>query len=44
MDVNEIGGEGPGWIYLVQDKDQRMALVNMVYDPSVFVKRWGFLE
>jgi hypothetical protein len=30
MDLWEIGGEGVDWIYLAQNRDQWLALVNMV--------------
>jgi hypothetical protein len=30
MDLGEIGWDGVDWIYVAQDRDQWMALVNMV--------------
>jgi hypothetical protein len=30
MDLGEIGWEGVDWVYVVQNRHQRQALVNMV--------------
>jgi hypothetical protein len=35
MDLREIGLEGVEWMYLVQDRDQWQALVNMVMNLLV---------
>jgi hypothetical protein len=33
MDLREIGWDGTDWIDLVQDRDQRRALVNTARNP-----------
>jgi hypothetical protein len=35
MDLREIGWDGVDWIELAQDRDQWMALVNMVMNIRV---------
>jgi hypothetical protein len=30
MDFKETGWEGVDWIHVIQDRDQRQALVNMI--------------
>jgi len=35
MNVKYIGGEGVDWFYLVQDKDQLRALLNMVMNSRI---------
>jgi hypothetical protein len=35
MDLREIGWDGMDWIRLVQDRDQWMAVVNMVMNFQV---------
>jgi hypothetical protein len=35
MDPREIGLEDVDWIHLAQDRDQRLALVNMVINIQV---------
>jgi hypothetical protein len=34
VDLKEIGWEGVDWIYVAQDRDQQLALVNMVMNFS----------
>jgi len=44
MDLREIGWKDVEWIHLAQDMDQWWALMNMVNEPSSFIKGEEFLD
>jgi hypothetical protein len=44
MDLREIGYGNVDWIYLVQDRDQRWALVNTVMSIRVLSKAGNILS
>jgi hypothetical protein len=44
MDLRERGWDDMDWIDLAQDRDQWKSLVNMIINPSDFIKCWEILE
>jgi hypothetical protein len=44
MDLREVGWVGMGWIDLVQERDQWMALVSTAMEPSSSIKCREILE
>jgi hypothetical protein len=44
MDLRETACDGMDWVYLAQDRDQRLALVNMVLNFQVPQNGGGVVE
>jgi hypothetical protein len=44
MDLREIGWGVMDWIYLAQDRDYLMALLNTIMNPRIPLHFWKFLS